>query len=133
MEARLLFVAGAQGVKAGRINHERQWIPVEAPDAQYASVFGVARSSDHLLYLTSRGQRDLLVADPHEPDWVTLPLPGRSTEVTAIAPDPFVPDRIYVGTLGEGVYVYEGPTAKYIARKPAVETSAAPAISGGAQ
>ncbi len=122
--SQVLFVAGAQGVKAGRIDADRRWIPVEAPDAQYASVFGVARSSDHLLFLTSRGQREMLVGDPHESDWLSLSLPARSTEVTTIAPDPFVRDRIYVGTLGEGVYVYEGKTAKYAARKPPVEASA---------
>jgi photosystem II stability/assembly factor-like uncharacterized protein len=119
----VIFVAGAQGVRAGRIDAERRWIPVEAPDAQYASVFGVARSSDHLMYLTSRAQREILVGDPHEPEWLTLSLPGRATEVTTISPDPFVPDRIYVGTHGEGVYVYEGKTVKYVRKKPAVEAA----------
>lgn len=105
----VVFVAGANGVKAGRINGERQWEPVEAPDTQYAVVHGGSRS----LFLTSRQQREILVGSPTDSEWHELSLPSRNTEVTAVVPDPFTRDRYYVGTLGEGVYIYEGKTRRY--------------------
>ncbi|HEY0140069.1 MAG TPA: hypothetical protein VGF48_04180 [Thermoanaerobaculia bacterium] len=105
----VIFVAGAHGVKAGRINTERQWEPVEAPDTQYAVVHGGSRS----LFLTSRQQREILVGSPTDSEWHELSLPSRNTEVTAVVPDPFTRDRYYVGTLGEGVYIYEGKTRRY--------------------
>ncbi|HEX6159508.1 MAG TPA: hypothetical protein VF111_05030, partial [Thermoanaerobaculia bacterium] len=108
-EGDVVFVAGAHGVKAGRIDAERQWQPVDAPDTQYAVVHGGSRS----LFLTSRQQREILVGDPTGSDWHELSLPSRNTEVTAVVPDPFARDRYYVGTLGEGVYIYEGKTRRY--------------------
>ncbi|HSP13802.1 MAG TPA: hypothetical protein VLV78_03505 [Thermoanaerobaculia bacterium] len=121
-----IFVAGAQGVKAGRVDDEGEWIPSDAPDAQYAAVYGSTRSSDHLLFLTSRQQREILVGTPDESDWLQLVLPSQNTEVTTIAPDPFS-DRFYVGTVGEGVFVYDGKTQRYVKRE---ETPAAVAGAG---
>ena len=43
-------------------------------------------------------------------------LPTRKTEVISVVPDPFVRDRYSVGTLGEGIYVYEGKTRRIMAR-----------------
>jgi photosystem II stability/assembly factor-like uncharacterized protein len=114
----LLFVAGSGGVKAGRIDVDGTWHESDAPDAQYAAVFGASRSSDPLLFLTSRQQREILVGEPKEAEWMSLSVPSRTAEVTAISPDPFDVKRFYVGTLGEGVYVFEGKTQKYVARKP---------------
>lgn len=105
----IVFVAGANGVKAGLIDAERAWQPVDAPDAQYAVVHGGSRS----LFLTSRQQREILVGEPSSSGWSELSLPSRHTEVTAVMPDPFARDRYYVGTLGEGVYIYEGKTRRY--------------------
>jgi hypothetical protein len=53
--------------------------------------------------------------------------------VTAVAPDPFSLERFYVGTLGEGVFVYEGKTRRYV--PPARENRAhlSPAEGGGGQ
>ncbi|HEX9983602.1 MAG TPA: hypothetical protein VGF69_10080 [Thermoanaerobaculia bacterium] len=129
----LVFVAGAHGVKAGSIDAERRWIPVEAPDAQYASVLSGSRNSaGQMLFLTSRQQREILVGDANESDWLELLLPTRNTEVTSVAPDPFTRDRYYVSTLGEGVFVYEGKTRKYVKKveKTAEERAA---LTGGAQ
>src|SRR5205085_10730499 len=56
-----VFIAGSEGVKAGRIDADAQWIPSEAPDALYAAVYGSSRSSHDLLFLTSRQQREILV------------------------------------------------------------------------
>jgi photosystem II stability/assembly factor-like uncharacterized protein len=112
-----VFIAGAQGVKAGRVDENFRWLPADAPDAQYAAVFGGSR-----LFLTSR-EREILVADPSRNDWGSLAPPTRHTEVSAIALDPFVPDRYFVGTQGEGVWVYEGKTGRYVPQTAAVTLS----------
>jgi photosystem II stability/assembly factor-like uncharacterized protein len=123
-EEQLLFVAGAQGVKAGRISADAKWTEVEAPDAQFAAVFGGSRSSDNFVFLTSRQQHEVLVAEPRESDWRSFPLPSRTAEVTSVALDPFNPERLYVGTLGEGIFIYEGKSEKYEAKKKVTKTVA---------
>jgi len=117
-----VYIAGATGVKAGRIDADRKWMPIDAPDAQHASVYGASSQ----LFLASRSQREILVGDAAESEWLQLVLPSRNTEVTAVAPDPFT-QRFYVGTQGEGVFVYEGRTGKYVAKKAEVT-----AAGGGA-
>ena len=106
----LVFIAGMQGVKAGTIDASLHWQPVEAPDAQYASVHGGGKS----LFLTSRQQREILVGSTGDADWSQLMLPTRNTEVTSMVADPFILDRYYVATMGEGVYVYEGKMTRYV-------------------
>jgi len=122
-----VFVAGSHGVRAGRIDYDGRWVEAEAPDAQYASVYGSTGSADHLLFLTSRQQREILVGTPQQSDWLELVLPTENTEVTTIAPDPHG-DRFYVGTVGEGVFVYEGKTQKYVRK-----TTGSPITAGGAE
>ena len=124
-----VFVAGSQGVKAGWVNGDGQWVPSEAPNAQYASVYGSSRSSDHVLFLTSRQQREILVGTPDQSDWLQLVLPSLNTEVTTIATDPNS-DRFYVGTVGEGVFVYDGKTERYVR---GTATDAVSSAGGAAQ
>ncbi|MEA2462922.1 MAG: hypothetical protein QOJ98_669, partial [Acidobacteriota bacterium] len=121
-----IFVAGAQGVHAGVINAERAWEATEAPHAQFASVHGGTRSSGQMLFLTSRAQREILVGEPSDGAWMELTLPTRNAEVTSVAPDPFTRERYYVGTLGEGIYVYEGKMNRYVAREKEVRAQVAP-------
>jgi photosystem II stability/assembly factor-like uncharacterized protein len=121
----LVFVAGSQGVKAGRVGADRKWTEVEAPDAQFASVFGGSRSNDSFVFLTSRQQHEMLVAEPKALDWRAFPLPSRTAEVTSVALDPFENDRLYVGTLGEGIFIFEGKSAKYESKKKPVEAAVA--------
>lgn len=125
-----IFLAGAQGVKAGWVNADGQWVPSEAPNAQYASVYGSSRSSDHVLFLTSRQQREILVGTPEQSDWLQLVLPSLNTEVTTIAPDPSGA-RFYVGTVGEGVFVYDGKTERYV--RGATGTEVVSSAGGAAQ
>lgn len=122
-----VFVAGAEGVKAGSINESHEWVAADAPDAQYASVYGGSRTSGQMLFLTSRAQREILVGEPADANWSELTLPGGNTEVTSVVPDPFVPERYYVGTLGEGVIVYEGKMHRRASEQRAVKVEAAPA------
>lgn len=124
-----VFVAGAQGVKAGIVTPERTWQPVDAPDAQFATVHGGTRTSGQMLFLTSRAQREILVGEPMDADWNELTLPSSNTEVASVVPDPFTRDRYYVGTLGDGVFVYEGKMRRYVAREGASSAQ----LTGGAQ
>src|SRR5256885_12512912 len=52
-------------------------------------------------------QREVLVTAPHGAEWRSFPLPSRTAEVTAIALDPFDAQRVYCGTLGEGIFIFE--------------------------
>jgi photosystem II stability/assembly factor-like uncharacterized protein len=122
-ENQLVFIAGSQGVKAGHVAADGKWTEMEAPDAQFASVFGGSRSTDNFVFLTSRQQHHMLVAEPKSSDWRSFPLPSWNAEVTSVALDPFDPARLYVGTLGEGIFIYEGKSAKYEAKKKVVEAA----------
>lgn len=121
-----VFIAGSQGIRAGGVDAQMKWQSIEAPDAQYAAVFGSSRGT---LFLASRQQREILIGAGNESDWLELTLPSRNTEVTSIAPDPFAKDRYYVGTLGEGVFVWEGRMRRYT--PPAAETRAQLGTTGG--
>jgi photosystem II stability/assembly factor-like uncharacterized protein len=125
-----VYVAGLQGVKAGRVGADRQWHPADAPDAQFAAVFGSSRSNDQLLFLTSRQQHEILVGDANTANWLELAIPGRTTEVTSVSPDPHAKDRYYIGTRGEGIFVYEGKTTPYVAKKK-IEGAAVTVAGGG--
>jgi photosystem II stability/assembly factor-like uncharacterized protein len=125
----VIFVAGAHGVRAGRLDSSFRWVPTAAPDAQYASVIGASRSDDSMLFLTSRASREILAGVPGDAEWFELVLPIRDTEVTSIAPDPFA-DRFYVGTIGGGVFVYEGKMARSATTRKSSEVAAT--LSGAA-
>jgi len=122
-----VYVAGVAGVKAGIVDAERKWHDAEAPDAQFAAVFSGNRSSSDFVFLTSRQQSEVLVSEPRQNEWRAFPLPSRTAEVTSIALDPFDADRMYVGTLGEGVFIYEGKSTQYRAEKKQVQA----AVTGG--
>ena len=124
-----VFIAGTQGVRAGMIDPERRWRSTAAPDAQQASVHGGSRTSGSMLFVTSREQREVLVGEPTASDWSELTLPLRGTEITSILPDPFIRDRYYVATLGEGVLVYEGKIRRYVVR----EAENRAQVTGGGQ
>jgi photosystem II stability/assembly factor-like uncharacterized protein len=126
----LVFVAGTQGVKAGVINASRAWEAADAPDAQFATVHGGSRTSGQMLFLTSRQQREILVGEPIDGSWQQLTLPASNTDVASVVPDPFIRDRYYVGTLGDGVFVYEGKMNRYVAK---VREAASAQLTGGAQ
>src|SRR5262249_37736312 len=104
-----VFVAGSSGVKAGRIDVDG-WHDMDAPDAQFASVFGTGEA----MFLTSRQQRDILVSSTTS--WNALPLPSRTAEVTSVAIEG---SRMYFGTLREGLFIYEGTVRPYEIRRPA--------------
>ena len=107
-----VFVAGMQGVKAGRVDIDRIWHEADAPDAQFAAVFGTAEG----VFLTSRHQHDILVSAARATSWNALPLPSRTAEVTSVAIDPFE-TRMYFGTLREGLFVFEGAARPYEMKK----------------
>jgi hypothetical protein len=123
--SQILFVAGAHGVKAGQVDANGKWHDAAAPDAQFATVFAGSRSSDNVVFVAARQQHELLIAEPKQSDWRAFALPSSTTEVTAIALDPFAPDRLYLGTLGEGIFIFEGKPQHYEAKKkPDTEAAA---------
>lgn len=122
----LVFVAGVSGVKAGMVADSGKWEAADAPDAQYAAVHGGSRTGGQMLFLTSRQQREILVGEPTDGQWSELTLPVRNTEVTGVVPDPFTRERYYVATLGEGLFIYEGKTRRYVAREGQVRAQLAP-------
>ena len=121
----VVFVAGAHGVKAGSITNGA-WEPIAAPDAQYAVVHGGTRSTGQMLFLSSRAQREILVGEAGEAYWSELTLPVQNAEVTAVVPDPFIPERYFVGTLGDGVFVYEGKMRRHVIREAKKDVLAVP-------
>jgi len=128
--AQFIFVAGVAGVHAGRVDIDRKWHEAEVPDAQYAAVFAATRSDNELVFLTSRQQREVLVSAARESEWNAFPLPSRTAEVTSIAVDPSEGNRIYFGTLREGLFVFEGAAEKYEAKKAAETVAGAGGGSG---
>ena len=119
-EPQRVFVAGVQGVRAGEVDASRQWREVEAPDAQFAAVYG----DGPFVFLTSRQQPKVLVTEPERGEWRAFPLPSRTAEVTALALDPFDPQRVYCGTLGEGIFIFEGTPQRYEVKNAAVAVGA---------
>jgi photosystem II stability/assembly factor-like uncharacterized protein len=107
--SQFVFVAGMQGVRAGRVDIDRRWHEAQAPDAQYAAVF----EADPFIFLTSRQQHEVLVSNSSDADWRALPVPSHTAELTSIAIDPFDTNRIYAGTLREGIFIFEGSAHKY--------------------
>ena len=107
--SQVIFIAGMQGVKAGRVDFDRTWRESNAPDAQYAAVFG----ADPFIFLTSRKQHEVLVSNLSDAEWRALPVPSHTAELTSIAIDPFDTNRIYAGTLREGIFIFEGSAHKY--------------------
>ena len=117
-DSQSVFIAGIQGVKAGRVDVFRHWYEADAPDAQHAAVFG----RDQRVFLSSRQQKEVLVSDAAG-DWLSVPVPSRTAELTSIALDPFDRNRFYAGTLREGIFIHEGPAQKYDAKKSEVTTA----------
>ena len=65
----------------------------------------------------------MLVTEKHG-EWRSFPLPSRTAEVTTIAVDPFDARRLYCGTLGEGIFIFEGTPQRYEMKTAAVATGA---------
>jgi photosystem II stability/assembly factor-like uncharacterized protein len=124
-DSQSVFIAGMQGVKAGRVDVFRHWYEADAPDAQHAAVFG----GDQRVFLSSRQQKEVLVSDGAG-EWLSVPVPSRTAELTSIALDPFDRNRFYAGTLREGIFIHEGPAQKYDAKKSEVTTAGG---GGGSQ
>jgi photosystem II stability/assembly factor-like uncharacterized protein len=125
-DSQSVFIAGMQGVKAGRVDVFRHWYEADAPDAQHAAVFG----GDQRVFLSSRQQKEVLVSDAAG-EWLSVPVPSRTAELTSIALDPFDRNRFYAGTLREGIFIHEGPAQKYDAKKS--EVTAAGGGGGSSQ
>ncbi|HVT03841.1 MAG TPA: YCF48-related protein [Thermoanaerobaculia bacterium] len=125
-----VVVAGINGAKAGHIDFNRQWHSVDTPARGETAVFPMDDSRSRL-FLASDGGHNAFVSDGDN-RWTELSLPFESRQVMAIAADPFEPQRFFVGTVGEGIFVYQSTGLKEHAKK-AKDESAAQLLSSGTE
>lgn len=127
-EVETLVVAGIHGAQAGHVDFGKQWHAVETPASGKTAVFPMDGSRSRLFFATDGG-RSAYVSDGDN-RWSELALPFESRQVMAIAADPFEPQRFFVGTVGEGIFVYQATTLKSHPRKTADDEKAAHLLSG---
>ena len=85
-------VAGGLGLSTGRIGEGLEWIPVSEKNTKNAT--WSAPLADRGLF-------------PSTGDWSRLWLPIDVKDVAALANDPFDEGRLFVATLGHGVFVFD--------------------------
>ena len=61
----------------------------------------------------------VLISAAKESEWNAYPLPSLTAELTSVAIDPFDANRLYAGTQGEGIFIYEGAAQPYESKKTA--------------
>lgn len=116
----LVVVTSNKGVRSGHIDSRMKWVGVKAPEMTFASAIETDGQASRTIYLTSREANSLLVADVSN-DWRDLPLPARSMDIASISHDPFDPNRLYIGTRGQGVLIYRDGVARR-APVPAIQS-----------
>jgi photosystem II stability/assembly factor-like uncharacterized protein len=122
----LVVIAGLQGVKSGHIDFDRQWHDATSPDLGFAAVYQTRRGDDGAVVLTSRDRPEMFLSGD-EDSWRLLALPVRSTEIVSVAADPFSRGLLFVGTGGQGIFIYHGNLEK---EAPA-DAAAADHFAGG--
>ena len=93
-------------MQAGRVDGDLQWHSVPSPKLAFASVLESGDTLGRGVYLTSRETTDLFKASGDT--WTSVPLPGLSLDIASIVEDPFQSGRFYVGTGGQGIFIYGG-------------------------
>lgn len=115
-EMETVMVASSQGIRAGRVDFGRRWQESQVPASSSASVYQTDGGVQRTVFLASREPHELFVNDVAGNEWRKIWLPIQSKEIMSIASDPFDPTRFFVGTSGEGVYVYrDAPFARLAA------------------
>lgn len=100
-----LVVAGAAGVFAGRVDEKATWVKAVAPNGSLASVHESAGAMARV-FVNLRDQSQLLVSTAEPGSWRRLPMPF-SKQIAAVATDPFRHKRFYLGTIGQGVFIWD--------------------------
>jgi photosystem II stability/assembly factor-like uncharacterized protein len=117
----MIVVAGMNGVRSGWVDEARKWNELTAPKIAHGS----ALRSDVAVYLSSRETGRIYFADGDR--WKSMETPLRLIDVEVIASDPFQRDRLYLGTGGQGLYIYSpGPGV-------AAQTAATSYSTGGSK
>lgn len=100
-----VVIAGAAGVFAGKVDEKVSWVNAAAPDGTLASVHESTGATARV-FVNLREQSQLLMSSPEAGTWRRLPTPV-SKQIGAIAADPFRSKRFYVGTIGQGVFIWD--------------------------
>jgi photosystem II stability/assembly factor-like uncharacterized protein len=104
-DADTLVVAGSAGVFAGRINDQGVWIKADGPEGSLASVHQSAGPPPHV-FVNLRDPIQLLVWSDEGRSWRRLPMP-MAKQIATVATDPFRAKRYYLGTIGQGVFIWD--------------------------
>ena len=105
-DVELVVIAGASGITAGHIDFEGVWHASEAPKGAVASVYQSSSFGRHV-FVNLRDQSELLIGSVDRKGWRTLPLPMLSNQIATVAADPFRSQRVYLGTIGQGVFIWD--------------------------
>lgn len=101
-----VVIAGTAGIFAGRVDGEPRWKPTEAPAGTLASVYQSNEPGSDVI-VNLRDQNQLLISSVTEPKWRSVTLPLQSKQLASVVADPFRPKRLYLGTVGQGLFVWD--------------------------
>lgn len=105
-DVELVVIGGASGISAGHVDFEGVWHSTDAPKATAASVYQ-SSNLDRNVFVNLPDQSELLIGSIDRKGWRTLPLPMLSNQVATVAADPFRTQRVYLGTIGQGVFIWD--------------------------
>lgn len=104
-ESRKFIVAGSRTTRSGQIDHLDRWKDVEISVPQDGAIHSVA-GARKLVFFASDGSRHLLMAKSGE-SFAPTGLSLKPGEITFVAAEPSDPERLYVGTTGQGLLVFD--------------------------
>jgi photosystem II stability/assembly factor-like uncharacterized protein len=116
----LVVIGSQQGVRAGTIDAKGRWKDAKLPAGNYVDVHQAGSRDAGMMFLAARERKDLMVKDSGAATWRAFPSPLEPTAIMGISSDSFDPNRFYVGTLGQGIFIFNEGV-------PAATQSAAPA------
>ena len=99
------LVAGSRDTKTGQIDALDRWKELEVGIPADASVHSV-QGGGRLVFFASDGSRHLLMAGSGEP-FAPTGLSLEAGDITFVAADRANPERLYVGTSGHGLLVFD--------------------------
>jgi photosystem II stability/assembly factor-like uncharacterized protein len=111
-DAELVIVGSLQGVRAGRIDADGNWLDTTMPAGPFIEVHQASRKNDNLLFLAAKDQRDLMISTVGNTSWKPLSAPLDPMGIVHVTSDFFDEKTLYFGTHGQGVYIYRPDDAK---------------------
>ncbi|MBW3671388.1 MAG: hypothetical protein KY432_06915 [Acidobacteria bacterium] len=104
-QARKFLVAGSRSTRSGQIDHLDRWKNVEISVPEDGSVHAV-EGARKLVFFASDGSRHLLMAENGQP-FAPTGLSLKPGEITFVAAERSDPEKLYVGTTGQGLLVFD--------------------------